>query len=70
MYYDEDGYGICEDLDFAEPGGRSSLRAAKTGDPRNQPCPTCGAPDRLTSQDIGLGYQCDRCADRSEGWGD
>lgn len=53
------------DLDFADPGGRSALRAGV----RNHPCPTCGEPDRLTSKDVALGYQCDACADRAEGWG-
>lgn len=55
--------------DFADPGGTSALRAATAGNPRNLPCPTCGAPDRLTPKDHALGYQCDRCADRDEGGG-
>lgn len=56
--------------DFAEPGGRSALRRAHKGNPRNLPCPTCGAPNRLTPRDRALGYQCDECADRDErgGW--
>ena len=52
---------------FAEPGGRSALRAATTRNPRNLPCPTCGEPNRLTPADQQLGYQCNQCADRDEG---
>lgn len=52
---------------FAEPGGRSALRAASARNPRNLPCPTCGAPNRLTPADRRRGYQCDECADRAEG---
>ena len=36
---------------FADPGGRSALRAASRRNPRNLPCPTCGRPDRLTPAD-------------------
>jgi hypothetical protein len=53
--------------DFADPGGRSALRAASKSNPRNLPCPTCGAPNRLTPKDRDLGYQCDSCADKAEG---
>jgi len=53
--------------DFAEPGGRSALRAATQDNPRNLPCPTCGEPDRLTPRDVALGYQCDECANAAEG---
>jgi len=53
---------------FADPGGRSALRRASRGNPRNLPCPTCGKPNRLTPRDRRLGYQCDECADRDEGW--
>jgi hypothetical protein len=68
-YYDDDkaswrdeaGYG------FADPGGRSALRAAGKGNPRNLPCPNCGKKNRLTPRDRQLGYQCDECADRAEG---
>lgn len=64
--YDFDG----EDRsDFADPGGRSALRAATRGNPRIYPCPTCKAPRRLTRKDKALGYQCDACADRDEGFG-
>lgn len=52
--------------DFAEPGGRSALRAARRGNPRNLPCPTCGAKNRLTPADRAAGYQCNACADRDE----
>lgn len=48
---------------FADPGGRSALRAGK----RIYPCPTCGKKNRLTAKDKELGYQCDECADRIEG---
>jgi hypothetical protein len=57
------------DIDFADPGGRSALRAATKSNPRNLPCPTCGQPNRLTPADRALGYQCDACADRLEGLG-
>lgn len=49
--------------DFADPGGRSALRAGK----KIHPCPTCGEPNKLTAKDKRLGYQCDNCADRDEG---
>lgn len=52
---------------FADPGGRSALRASTRSNPRNLPCPTCKEPDRLTPADRARGYQCDRCADRDEG---
>ena len=52
--------------DFADPGGRSALRAARPGNPRNRKCPNCGARNRLTPRDVALGYQCDSCADRAE----
>lgn len=52
---------------FADPGGRSALRAASRTNPRNLPCPTCGEPNLLTPKDRSLGYQCDRCSDRDEG---
>lgn len=49
---------------FNAPYGKSALRAGK----RVHPCPTCGEPDRLTLEDKRLGYQCDPCADRAEGY--
>lgn len=67
-YYGED-YEREYGCDFAEPGGRSALRRAHRGNPRNQPCPTCGEPNKLTPRDRALGYQCDCCADLAEGGG-
>lgn len=66
--HDEPHYSIYDDLDaayipFADPGGRSALRAGR----RIHPCPTCGAPNRLTDADVALHYQCDACAERAEG---
>jgi hypothetical protein len=58
-----------EDLDFADPGGRSALRAATPDNPRDLPCGNCGSPDRLTRRDVDFGYQCDACADAAEGFG-
>ena len=74
-YFEEDEsdwYG--EDFEddgpvFADPGGRSALRAASEDNPRNLPCPNCGSPNRLTPADVALGYQCDTCADAAEGYG-
>jgi hypothetical protein len=60
-YYDEDA-----DIRFADPGGRSALRASSRRNPRNKPCPTCGAKNVLTPADVARGYQCDRCADAAE----
>ncbi len=59
-----------EDPGFADPGGKSALRAASDTNPRNLPCPNCGEPDRLTPADRARGYQCDSCADALErgGW--
>jgi hypothetical protein len=69
--YEDDPTGQDEDLidgvGFADPGGRSALRAETPHNPRNLPCPTCGAPNRLTPLDRARGYQCDQCADRAEG---
>ena len=63
----------CDDLidgvGFADPGGRSSLRAATRRNPRDQACPTCGTPNVLTRIDRQRGYQCDACADRADGVG-
>ena len=47
---------------FADPGGESALYPATPDNPRDQPCPTCGWPNRLTRADVMNGYQCDRCA--------
>ncbi len=65
----ESGWDELGDLEFADPGGNSALRAAGPGNPRNLPCPTCESPNRLTPKDQALGYQCDGCADRAEGGG-
>lgn len=51
---------------FADPGGRSALRAATKSNPRNLPCPNCKARNRLTPADRAKGYQCNSCADRAE----
>ena len=63
MYDDYDDFEDGSRIRFADPGGRSSLRAGK----RNKPCPTCGRKNALTAEDVSLGYQCDSCADRAEG---
>lgn len=68
-YYDDDNfqdYPENDDIDFADPGGRSALRAATKDNPRNLPCPNCKAPNRLTRRDRERGYQCDTCADKAE----
>lgn len=52
---------------FADPGGRSALRASSRTNPRNLPCPNCGKKNKLTPADRARGYQCDACADRAEG---
>jgi len=64
-WYDDDEY-LRSQMDFAEPGGKSALRAATPTNPRNLPCPTCKWPNRLTPKDVALGYQCDSCADAAE----
>jgi hypothetical protein len=54
---------------FADPGGNSSLRAARKGNPRNRSCPNCKTRNVLTPADVALGYQCNSCADKAErGW--
>ncbi len=64
-YYDDDDYRN----DFQDPGGRSALRRASKNNKRNLPCPTCERPNMLTPKDRQLGYQCNICADRDEGYG-
>jgi hypothetical protein len=66
MYDDWDGDDRSM---FADPGGRSALRASSKRNPRNLPCPTCGRKNVLTPADRARGYQCDACADRDEGRG-
>ena len=65
MFYDDDD----DRSEFADPGGKSALRAATKRNPRNLPCPNCGAKNRLTPADRAKGYQCDACADALEGCG-
>lgn len=57
---------INDGPDFAEPGGRSALRAARRGNPRNRSCPNCKRRNVLTPADVAAGYQCDACADACE----
>lgn len=66
---DDDGRTSFGVFIFADPGGRSALRAASDDNPRDRPCPSCGSPNRLTPADVALGYQCDKCADSAEGYG-
>jgi len=66
--YDDD-YDYEGDSMFADPGGRSALRAASKRNPRNIACPTCKRKNMLTPADKALGYQCDSCADRAEARG-
>jgi hypothetical protein len=40
---------------FADPGSGSALRRASSRNPRNLPCPTCGAENRLTPADRAAG---------------
>lgn len=65
--YGDDDNDFDDRIEFADPGGRSALRAASRSNPRNLPCPNCGAKNVLTPADRDLGYQCDSCADRAEG---
>ena len=69
--HDDDDFDrdFDDELDFADPGGRSALRSASAANPRELPCPTCGEPNRLTQRDVDQGYQCDACADCAEGFG-
>jgi hypothetical protein len=64
-YYDDDRPDDG-DPDFADPGGRSALRAARKGNPRNRSCPNCKRRNVLTPADVARGYQCDSCADAAE----
>lgn len=65
--YDDDDYYEDEyEINFANPGGRSALRAESEDNPRNCSCPTCGAKNVLTQADRNLSYQCNSCADRDE----
>lgn len=62
----DDPDGLVGPPRFADPGGRSALRAATPDNPRNLPCPTCGEENKLTPADKAHGYQCDDCADATE----
>jgi hypothetical protein len=64
--WDEDDGRLTDGTYFADPGGRSALRASGPGNPRNLPCPNCSESNRLTPADRARGYQCDACADRAE----
>jgi len=70
-YEEEEYHGECDDdrdgPRFADPGGRSALRAASRHNRRNRPCPTCHRRNVLTPADVERGYQCDACADKAEG---
>jgi len=66
---DDPSAPLADGTRFADPGGRSALRAATRSNPRIHSCPTCCAPNVLTPADVARGYQCDRCADRAEGGG-
>jgi len=60
-------FGDADREEFADPGGKSALRAASKRNPRNLPCPTCKRPNLLTPADRERGYQCNACADLEEG---
>ena len=68
-FFDPEDPMFDDEEDFADPGGKSALRAASDTNPRIHACPTCGAANRLTARDVALGYQCDACADAAEGGG-
>lgn len=70
MYDDyDDEHDLIDGVGFADPGGNSALRAATKNNPRNLPCPQCGAANRLTPADVRRHYVCDQCADAAEGFG-
>lgn len=66
--YDPTGQSeeLIDGVGFADPGGRSALRAATPNNPRKLPCPNCGRKNMLTPIDVAHGYQCDICADEAE----
>lgn len=72
-YYSEgvDGYDDSYEgeMDFADPDGKSALRASSANNPRNLPCPNCKRSNMLTPADVARHYQCDICADAAEGGG-
>ena len=63
----DDGEELIDGVGFADPGGRSALRAETASNPRIYSCPTCGRKNVLTLIDVQRGYQCDHCADAAEG---
>lgn len=66
--FDEDAHELTLRRQlFAQPSGRSALRAPSRRNPRIHRCPTCKQPERLTEADVRSGYQCDACADAEEG---
>jgi len=72
MYYDDNEYDefdgdYLDRVEFADPGGNSSLRASGPNNPRDCDCPTCGAHNVLTREDRRRHYQCNDCADQAEG---
>ena len=70
--HEDEDYGDWDDesgIHFADPGGRSALRAETKSNPRNLPCPQCHTPNVLTPEDRAQHYICDACADRAEGGG-
>ncbi len=68
MSYPQEGDDYMIDgVGFADPGGRSALRAATKRNPRDCTCPQCGAENVLTRIDRQHGYVCDPCADENEG---
>ena len=64
MYSEDDE--LIDGVGFADPGGRSALRAATRNNPRRFPCPTCGRKNMLTRIDVLKHYQCNTCADALE----
>ncbi len=65
-YADMGAHDEDDGPDFADPGGRSALRAARRGNPRNRSCPECHTRNVLTPADVAAGYRCDGCADKTE----
>jgi hypothetical protein len=66
MPYDGEDDDPIDGVGFADPGGRSALRAATKNNPRILSCPNCKARNVLTRLDRARGYQCDGCSDRAE----
>jgi hypothetical protein len=64
--FDAIGFDDGADYYFADPGGRSALRAESESNPRNLPCGECGRENILTPLDKSHGYVCDFCADQVE----